>query len=66
MRCFEGHVKEMPIIPRLAGKCVLKLVETIWEVPKGYWSLFGKFPKSIGDLFSNLYRIADTLWEMPK
>ncbi len=28
--------------------------------------LFGKCPKSIGNLFSNLYRVEDTLWEMPK
>jgi hypothetical protein len=43
-----------------------KLLETNPAVPKGYWRLFGKCSKGIGDLFRNTYRIADTLWERPK
>ncbi len=35
-------------------------------IPKGYWRLFGKWPKDIGDIFSNAYRVTDTLWEMLK
>jgi hypothetical protein len=27
---------------------------------------FGKYPKGIGDLFSNAYRVMGTLLEMPK
>jgi hypothetical protein len=43
-----------------------KALETILAIPKGYWRLFGKRPKDIGDLFSNAYRVAHTLWEMLK
>jgi hypothetical protein len=28
--------------------------------------IFGKGPKNIGAFYGNAYKVADTLWEMPK
>jgi hypothetical protein len=30
-----------------------------------YWRLFTKCPKSVGDLFGDVYKVVDTLWECP-
>jgi hypothetical protein len=67
MRCFEGNVKEMLKLSR----------DSLGNVYKSLWRPFKKYLKGngdslrnaqrvIGDLFSNLYPVADTLWERPK
>jgi hypothetical protein len=35
-------------------------------VPKGYWRLVGNCPKSIRDLVSNFFRVADKFWGKAK
>ncbi len=52
-------------MPRLVGKCAYSSWESIGAEPKGNWRLFGKCLKGIGDIFSNAYRIAETLWKCP-
>jgi hypothetical protein len=51
--------------------------ETLWEMrlkalgdhlssTERALALFGKCPKSIGELFINAFTVAETFWEMPK
>ncbi len=52
----------------LQGKCKGSAqihAKTRWEMrlkaSEGYWQLFGKCPKRIGDLFSSGYKVSETL-----
>jgi hypothetical protein len=57
-------------------KCPILCRDTLGNAPKIPWRPLKQYPKAIGDfweilkstgdLFSNAYRVADILWEMPK
>jgi hypothetical protein len=59
--CFQGYEQEMMYAKKCLKMC---LVETILTAPAGYIRLFGKSPKSIGNLVGKAYRAMEIFLEM--